>query len=79
MLKILLGKSLGKEKNVFDTPITAEDSERGKPDSSSFMAALDKIEISPSEALIVENATLGVEAANKAGIPCIVMSNNTTL
>ena len=25
-VEILLGKSLGKEKNVFDTPITAEDS-----------------------------------------------------
>ena len=37
-------------------------------DPSSFMAALDKIEISYSEALIVENAPLGVEAAHKAGI-----------
>ena len=27
-VEILLGKSLGKEKNVFDTQITAEDSER---------------------------------------------------
>jgi len=67
-VEILLGKSLGKEKNVFDTLITAEDSEWGKPDHSSFMAALDKIKISPSEALIVENAPLGVEAAHKAGI-----------
>jgi beta-phosphoglucomutase len=78
-VEILLGKSLGKEKNVFDTLITAEDSEQGKPDPSSFMAALDKIKISPSEALIVENAPLGVEAANKAGIQCIVVLNNTAL
>jgi beta-phosphoglucomutase len=78
-VEILLGKSLGKEKNVFDTLITAGDSERGKPDPSSFMAALDKIKISPSEALIVENAPLGVEAAHKAGIQCIVVLNNTSL
>ena len=68
-----------KIKNVFDTLITAEDSEQGNPDPSSFMATLDKIKISPSEALIVENAPLGVEAANKAGIQCIVVLNNTAL
>jgi beta-phosphoglucomutase-like phosphatase (HAD superfamily) len=43
------------------------------------MAALDKIKISHSEALIAENAPLGVEAANKAGIQCIVVLNNTSL
>ena len=43
------------------------------------MAALDKIEISPSESLILENAPLGVKAANKAGIQCIVLLNNTAL
>ena len=29
--------------------------------------------------MIVENALLGVEAANKAGIRCIVVSNYTAL
>jgi beta-phosphoglucomutase len=77
-VEIMLGKSLGKEKNVFDTQITAEDSERGKHDPLSFMAALDKIEISSSESLILENAPLGVKAANKAGIQCIVLINNNT-
>lgn len=78
-VEILLEKALGKEKNLFDTLITADDSEKGKPDPSSFMAALDKNKISPSEALVVENAPLGVEAANKAGIQCIVVLNNTPL
>lgn len=78
-VEILLENSLGKEKDLFDTLITADDSEKGKPDPSSFMAALDKIKVSPSETLVVENAPLGVEAANKAGIQCIVALNNTPL
>ena len=42
------------------------------------MNALDKIKILPS-AFVAENAPLGVEAANNAGIPCIVVLNNTPL
>jgi beta-phosphoglucomutase len=77
-VEALLEKSLGNG-NLFDVLITADDGGRGKPDPSSFMNALDKIKVPPSKALVVENAPLGVEAANKAGIPCIVVLNNTPL
>ena len=77
-VEILLAKALEKEKNLIDILITAEDIEN-KPDPSSFIAALDKVKISPSEALVVENAPLGVEAANKGEIECIVVLNNTPL
>ncbi|HEY9386746.1 MAG TPA: HAD-IA family hydrolase [Nitrososphaeraceae archaeon] len=76
---LLEKSSLGKENNLFDILITADDSAKGKPDPCSFMAALDKIKIFRLDALIVENAPLGVEAANKAGIQCIVTLNNTPL
>jgi beta-phosphoglucomutase len=78
-VEILLEKSLGKEKDLFDTLITADDSEKGKPDPCSFLSALDIMKISPSQALVVENAPLGVEAANKAGIHCVVVLNNSPL
>jgi beta-phosphoglucomutase len=35
--------------------------------------------LTPSEAIVVENSPLGIEAANKAGIPYIVTLNNTPL
>jgi beta-phosphoglucomutase-like phosphatase (HAD superfamily) len=35
--------------------------------------------LSESEAIVVENAPLGVKAANNAGIECIVTLNNTPL
>jgi beta-phosphoglucomutase len=77
-VEMLLERSLG-DGNLFDVLITADDGKKGKPDPSAFMNALDKIKIVPSKALITENAPLGVEAANNAGIPCIVILNNTPL
>jgi beta-phosphoglucomutase-like phosphatase (HAD superfamily) len=35
--------------------------------------------LKPSQTMIVENAPLGVQAANNAGIKCIVVLNNTPL
>jgi beta-phosphoglucomutase len=66
-VETLLQKSLG-QVNLFDVLITADDIEKGKPDPSSFIGALDKINIPASQALVVENAPLGIEAANKAGM-----------
>jgi beta-phosphoglucomutase len=40
---------------------------------------LERMNLKPQEALVVENAPLGVQAANKAGIECIVTLNNSTL
>ena len=56
-----------------------KDVEKGKPDPSSFIEALSKINISASDAMVVENAPLGIEAANKAGIQSIVVLNNSPL
>jgi beta-phosphoglucomutase len=77
-VETLLQKSLG-QVNFFDVLITADDIEKGKPDPSSFIRALNKINISHSEAMVVENAPLGIEAANKAGIHSIVVLNNSPL
>ena len=40
---------------------------------------LQRLEIPPSHALIVENAPLGVQAANNARIKCIVILNSSPL
>jgi beta-phosphoglucomutase len=77
-VEMLLEKSLG-DGSLFDVLITADDGKTGKPDPSAFMNTLDKIKIVSSKALIAENAPLGVEAANNAGIPCIVILNNSPL
>lgn len=64
---------------TFDVLITSDDIQKGKPDPSAFLTALKKLNLKPSEAMIVENAPLGVEAANKAGILCYVTLNTSPL
>ena len=63
----------------FDVVISGDDVEQGKPHSMPFIAALQKMNIKPSDCIVVENAPLGVEAANNAGIKCIITLNNTPL
>ncbi len=66
-------------KNVFDIVVSGEDLVEGKPSPDPFRTALMKMSLTRSEAIVVENAPLGVKAANNAGIKCIVTLNNTSL
>ncbi|MCC2649476.1 MAG: Phosphorylated carbohydrates phosphatase [Nitrososphaeraceae archaeon] len=73
----IIYKTFNREK--FDVVITGDDLEEGKPNPDPFETALERMSLKPQEALVVENAPLGVQAANKAGIECIVTLNNSTL
>jgi beta-phosphoglucomutase len=73
----IIYKTFNREK--FDVVITGDDLEEGKPNPDPFETALERLNLKPQEALVVENAPLGVQAANKAGIECIVTLNNSTL
>jgi beta-phosphoglucomutase len=63
----------------FNVVIAGDDIEEGKPHPSPFQKALQRMDLKPSEAIVVENAPLGVEAAIRAGIEYIVTLNNTPL
>ena len=73
----IISKYFGKD--AFDVIVTGEDLEEGKPSPDPFRTALTKMGLKESEAIVVENAPLGVKAANNAGIKCIVTLNNTPL
>ena len=73
----ILEEAFGKDK--FNVIITADDIEKGKPDPCAFLEALRQMKLSPPGAIVIENAPLGVRAANNAGIRCIVTLNNTPL
>ena len=73
----IISKYFGKD--AFDVIVTGEDLEEGKPSPDPFRTALTKMDLKESEAIVVENAPLGVKAANNAGIRCIVTLNNTPL
>src|SRR5205809_849738 len=78
-IETILDENIGT--NNFDLVISGDDLKegQGKPDPAPFQRALQKMNLKPSEALVVENSPLGVEAANKAGIPYIVTLNNSPL
>jgi len=63
----------------FKVIITGQDLKDGKPDPEPFQTALKRLNLKPSEAIIVENSPLGVESAIRAGIRFIVTLNNTPL
>ncbi len=63
----------------FNVIITGDDLKDGKPDPEPFQTALARLNLKPSEGLIVENSPLGVESAKRAGIQYIVTLNNTPL
>ncbi|HKR74886.1 MAG TPA: HAD family phosphatase [Candidatus Nitrosocosmicus sp.] len=75
-------KSLLKKNRLlesFDLVISGEDLEEGKPSPEPFVTALKKLDLDADDALVVENAPLGVTAAVNAGIKFIITLNNSPL
>lgn len=76
-VEAILDKNIGTK--YFDFIITGDDIEKGKPNPAPFLIALNKMNLPTSQVIVVENSPLGVEAANKAGLECIITLNNTPL
>lgn len=55
----------------FETVVTAEDTEKHKPEPDVFLEAARRIGIAPRNCLVFEDADLGIEAAHRAGMRCI--------
>lgn len=76
-VEAILDENIGAK--YFDFIITGDDLEKGKPNPAPFVIALNKMDLATSQVIVVENSPLGVEAANKAGLECIITLNNTPL
>lgn len=60
----------------FDEIITSDDLKRGKPDPEIFLMAAQKLGIEPEEALVWEDAPLGVQAAKNGGFKCVAITTS---
>lgn len=58
----------------FDEIVTSDDVKRGKPNPDIFLMAAEKLGIAPSEALVWEDAPLGVQAAKNGNFKCIAIT-----
>jgi beta-phosphoglucomutase len=57
----------------FDTLVSMEDTQRGKPDPQVFLVAAERLRVSPSRCVVVEDAVAGVQAAKAGGMKCIAV------
>lgn len=57
-----------------DKMVTAYDVKRGKPDPEPFLMGLHKAGAAPHQAIVVENAPLGIQAAKAAGVFTIAVN-----
>ncbi|WLH33580.1 HAD family hydrolase [Pseudomonas sp. FP2196] len=54
--------------------ITAEDVKAGKPDPSGYILAARRLGLEPRDCLIFEDATVGIQAAEAAGAPLMIIT-----
>lgn len=63
--------------SLFDVVVYAEDVRHPKPNPEPYQKALNLLHIAPDEAVVIENAPLGIQSAKAAGCFCIAVE--TTL
>ena len=61
----------------FEAVVGAADVARGKPHPDVFLLAAERCGVAPEHCIVFEDAPLGVEAARRAGMRCVVLT--TTL
>ncbi len=64
--------------NKFDLIASGEDSKRGKPDPEIYKFIANKLYISPSNCVVLEDSENGVKAAKLANMKCIAVPNSIT-
>jgi beta-phosphoglucomutase len=58
----------------FDSVVSMEDTQRGKPDPQVFLVAAKKMAIAPARCVVLEDAVAGVQAAKAGGMKCIAVA-----
>jgi beta-phosphoglucomutase len=57
----------------FAAVVSAEDTQRGKPDPQVFQVAADRLGVPPYRCVVLEDAVAGVQAARAGGMKCIAV------
>ena len=62
--------------NLFSVIITGTDVVKGKPHPEPFLKAIKHLKVNPKDAVVIENAPLGISSAKKAGLLCIALETS---
>lgn len=71
----VLERHLAPVRARIDAMVTAEDVAHTKPHPEPYLAALAKLGVRAGDAVVVENAVLGIRSAKAAGIRCIAVAS----
>ncbi|MCD4813590.1 HAD family phosphatase [bacterium] len=63
-------------KQRFEIIITGDAVTRGKPDPEPYLKSLTALGITPDQAIVIENAPLGIRSANAAGMRCLAVETS---
>jgi len=63
----------------FEFAVTREDYGRSKPHPEPYLTALERLQLSAQECIVIEDSERGLAAANAAGLRCIVIPNSMTI
>ena len=66
------------EVELFDHIITADETNKSKPNPEPYLNTMKALGVKPEETVIIENAPLGVESAKSAGSLCIAITSTVT-
>lgn len=62
--------------NCFNAIVCGCDVQNGKPHPEPYLKALQRLKIRPCEAIVFENAPLGIRSAHKAGLLCLALETS---
>ena len=60
----------------FDTVVTGDQIDHGKPDPEPYQVALERLGVQKTRALVIENAPFGIASAKGAGLTCIALTTS---
>ncbi|MCS6863966.1 MAG: HAD family phosphatase [Gemmataceae bacterium] len=66
--------SLTNTRPFFQAIVSGDEVQRGKPDPEVFLKAADRLGVSPSHCIVIEDAPSGVEAAKAGGMACVAVT-----
>ena len=62
--------------DFFDAAVGAADVSRGKPEPDIFLEAARRMNVTPAQCLVFEDAPLGIEAARRAGMRAVALTTS---
>ena len=71
IVSIVQGLDIG---DYFDLLISGSGLPRSKPDPAIFVQAASGLGVSPDRSVVLEDSTMGVEAAVRAGMRCVALT-----